>query len=342
MSRKQVFANLRKPAAESAVPSPTGPEEQPVKRPSPVRPLLGAPTQVSGGGVSPVGVLGKTLGELRDRSKRAEEIEQQLLAGETIVKLDPKTIEPSFIRDRMTLKDAKFDSLVESMRNGQQVAILVRPHPEKPGKYQTAYGYRRTMAADVLGVLVDAVVRQMTDEELIKAQGQENNERKDLSYIEKARFASQLTKRFPREFVMSTLSVHKSDLSNMIAVVEKIPEDLVEAIGPADGAGRRQWLTLAERLTGPGPIRKANSMTKEDSFTVLSSTERLQAILAALKPVRQSDRDVLRSESGDELGQIVKSTRKITISIDRKASPEFAEFVIEQMPRLAKEYRQRQ
>ena len=200
------------------------------------------------------------------------------------------------------------------------------------------------MAAGVLEIQVDAIVREMTDEELIKAQGHENNERKDLSYIEKARFAFQLSKRFPRDFVMSTLSVHKSDLSNMLSVVEKIPEDLVEAIGPAEGAGRRQWMTLAARLSNPGPIKKATSLTKEDSFAVLSSPERLQAVLEAVKPAsrRSNDRDVLRSRTGVELGHIVKSARKVTISIDRKVSPDFAEYLVLHMPKLAKEYRQGQ
>lgn len=345
MSRKQVFANLNKPSAETAAAKPRSTDENAARRPSAVRPLLGVPSLLSSPGASPVGAIGKTLGELHDRSKRADEIEQQLKSGETIVKLDPATIEPSFIRDRMTWKDAKFDSLVEAIReSGQKVPILVRPHPDQQGKYQTAYGYRRTMAAGVLEIQVDAIVREMTDEELIKAQGHENNERKDLSYIEKARFAFQLSKRFPRDFVMSTLSVHKSDLSNMLSVVEKIPEDLVEAIGPAEGAGRRQWMTLAARLSKPGPIKKATSLTKEDSFAVLSSPERLQAVLEAVKPAsrRSNDRDVLRSRTGAELGHIVKSARKVTISIDRKVSPDFAEYLVTHMPKLAKEYRQGQ
>ena len=42
---------------------------------------------------------------------------------------------------------------------------------------------------------VKAVVKKLGDEELVIAQGQENNERQDLSYIEKARFAHRLGKR---------------------------------------------------------------------------------------------------------------------------------------------------
>ena len=58
----------------------------------------------------------------------------------------------------------------------------------------------------------------MTDEEMVVAQGQENHARKDLSYIEKARFAQRLEARFRRDTIMSAMSIHKSDLSNMLTV----------------------------------------------------------------------------------------------------------------------------
>ena len=62
-------------------------------------------------------------------------------------------------------------------------------------------------------------MRDLTDEQLVVAQGQENHERKDLSYIEKARFAFRLEQRFSRTtIIMAALSVYKSDLSNMLSV----------------------------------------------------------------------------------------------------------------------------
>ncbi len=87
--------------------------------------------------------------------------------------------------------------LVEAIREqGQQVPILVRPHPDRPGRYQVAFGHRRLRAVAEIGIPVRAVVRDLTDEQLVVAQGQENNERRDLSYIEKARFAQKLQLRF--------------------------------------------------------------------------------------------------------------------------------------------------
>ena len=133
---------------------------------------------------------------------------------------------------------------------GRQVPILVRPHPITQAAIKSAYGHRRFRAAAELGRTVRAVVKALTDEELVVAQGQENNERQDLSFIEKSRFARGLEERgFRRDTIMSALSVYKSDLSNMLSVVVKIPEDVIEAIGPAPTIGRRGWIDLAELLS---------------------------------------------------------------------------------------------
>jgi len=45
----------------------------------------------------------------------------------------------------------------------------------------------------------------MTDEEMVIAQGQENQARQDLSYIEKARFAQRLETRFDRDTIMQAM-----------------------------------------------------------------------------------------------------------------------------------------
>ena len=54
-----------------------------------------------------------------------------------------------------------------------------------------------------------AVVKKLGDEELVIAQGQENNERQDLSYIEKAQVrAHAFQKRgFRRDTIMTAMSV---------------------------------------------------------------------------------------------------------------------------------------
>lgn len=343
MSRKQIFANLTPPSLDAP------PEKsdqghdvtEAPRRPSRMRPLLGSPDLVDDGGRSPVGAIGQSLGELTERSRRADEIEKMLLTGQTMVELDPGTVEPSFVPDRMPTDDEAFRGFVEAIgREGQQVPILVRPHPEKPGKYQVAFGHRRLRAATELGVPVKAIVRSLSDQELVVAQGQENNERQDLSYIEKVRFAQRLEQLFPRDIIMSALSVYKSDLSNMLSVAARIPADLIDAIGPAHGIGRRSWIALADSLAaGKSNIDKARKLAGTPDFNSLPSKERFDGVAKTLKDTPLTkDAESLRSHGGDEIGRVTQSKQKVTLTVDRRASPDFAKFVANELPRLFQEY----
>jgi ParB family chromosome partitioning protein len=344
MSRKRIFANLESgpPQVDPELSGPETPEPPAARRSSRIRPLLGSPDLLESGSGSPVGALGQSLGEMNERSKRADEIEQRLISGQAIVELDASSVEPSFIPYRMLSDDEAFRSFVEAIRNeGQQVPILVRPHPEHPAKYQVAFGHRRLRAAIELEIPVKAIVRKLTDQELVVAQGQENNERQDLSYIEKVRFAQQLEQRFSRDVIMSALSVYKSDLSNMLAVGAKIPGDLIEAIGPAHGVGRRNWMSLADVVVDPAQLHKARAVIQQHQFATLSSKGRFEAVARSLKPgTLARSQDALLSDAGQEIGRITQSKQKVTVTIDRKSSPEFAEFVINELPRLFKENRQ--
>lgn len=337
MSRKQIFANLGSPNAENNEPA------QERARPR-IRPILGSPELVNDVLGSPVGMIGQSLNEVNERSKRAEEIERRLAEGLTIVSLDPADIDPSFIPDRMPSSPEDDAGLVEAIREqGQQVPILVRPHPEYPGRYQVAFGHRRLRAISALNIPVRAVVRDLTDEQLVVAQGQENNERRDLTYIEKARFAQKLQIRFSRDTIMAAMSLYKSDLSNMLSVVGRIPEDLIDLIGPAPSVGRRNWMDLAEQLSSSQVKEAARAYVREPNVAALASEDRFKSLLDFLKPKAQAKKaGVWSSDTGSRLAKIIESDRKVEISIDRKEAPEFADFVLEHLQILFAEHQSKQ
>lgn len=124
-----------------------------------------------------VKAMGLSLGSITREAEEARVLREALNQGERIVSLDPALVEASFIEDRLTngeVDDPDFLALVESIReNGQQSPILVRPHPERQGHYQTAYGHRRLKAVRRLELQVKAIVRPLTDDELVLAQGKE-------------------------------------------------------------------------------------------------------------------------------------------------------------------------
>ncbi len=337
MSRKEIFANLGGKTTDS--------NEAPAERSRPrIRPILGSPELVTDVVNSPVGMIGQSLNEVSERSKRAEEIERKLAEGLTIVALDPADVDPSFIPDRMPSSIEADVGLVEAIREqGQQVPILVRPHPDYPGRYQVAFGHRRLRAVAQIGIPVRAVVRDLTDEQLVVAQGQENNERRDLSYIEKARFAQKLQMRFSRETIMAAMSLYKGDLSNMLSVVGRIPDDIVDSIGPAPGVGRRNWMDLAEQLSSSKVNEAARAYLSDESVEKLPSEEKFKSILEFLKPKAEPKKTgVLSTQNGQKLAKIVETDNRVDISIDRRQAPEFAAFVLDHLQALFEEHRAKQ
>src|SRR6202020_2521759 len=74
------------------------------------------------------------------------------LKAQSVVDLDPGVVDESFISDRMNGPDGDIAELTRSIEeHGQQVPILVRPHPDRMDRYQIAYGRRRLRAVAQLG-----------------------------------------------------------------------------------------------------------------------------------------------------------------------------------------------
>jgi ParB family transcriptional regulator, chromosome partitioning protein len=178
-----------------------------------------------------------------------KEAKEKIESGDLIVEVPTDLIDPSFITDRIG-DGGDMDEFVASIReHGQRTPILLRPHPDNPGRYQIAFGHRRYRALMALGRPVKAVVKPLSDDELVVAQGQENQSRLDLSYIERAMFAARLeTRKFQRDVICSALNIDKTEVSRMISVATALPQELIEAIGPALKTGRRKWMEMAKAL----------------------------------------------------------------------------------------------
>jgi ParB family chromosome partitioning protein len=226
----------------------------------------------------------RSIDALAAKADAAKAIEAKLTAGETVIELDPDLIEDSFVSDRLVQLDAKFEELVEAIRaRGQDSPILVRPHPSASGKYQIAFGHRRARVAKTLGRPVRAVVKKLDDRDHVIAQGQENSARADLSFIERAMFAGRLEERgFDRETVMSALSADKTTVSKMFSVINRIPADIVAAIGPALAVGRDRWHDLATRFDLAENGARAQALIAQTAFQEAAPEERFDRLARAL------------------------------------------------------------
>lgn len=315
MARKDVLKGLMAPPAPDAPP------------PAPPRAQKGA-----------IGAVSRSIADLKARS---------------VIELDPHSIEAGGMQDRLESVADEDSALARSIAEyGQQVPVLVRPHPEKEGKFQIVYGRRRVLAMRDLGQPVKALVRDLDDRELVLAQGQENTARRDLSFIEKVNFARQLQDAgYDRKVICDALSVDKTLASRMLSVAEKIPVALIQGIGAAPSVGRDRWLALADLIeeteTETGTLLamvNLNSVSERSddrfqaAFTYLDGvfSRRREAAVA-----RMSDAVPIYAADGLPLGNAKRGPNFLTLKLRLAHTEGFEDWLLENIPDLLRDWQSR-
>lgn len=330
---KSILANFGAFADGNA--RPDGGQSEPAKRES--VDLLKAHARV-GAGV--IGATQRSLTELIEQRDRL----QAIVETGGWVELSPDVIEPSPYPDR--LADDSEESFAEFKRsfeeNGQQVPIQVRRHPSKEGLYQVVYGHRRWRAAKDLGRSLKVVVVELADDELVVAQGIENGQRQDLSWIERALFAATMDSAgIKTKDIRSALSIDDAELAKMRSVCRIVPREMIQSIGRAPSIGRPRWLELAaalnEQIGAEAVVRKTLS---DDKVLALPSDARFRAALGSVKQKARKDGapKKLVAPDGDEFGTVEfsKGVMKIALSADRGV--EFAKYLEGELPSLVSRF----
>jgi ParB family transcriptional regulator, chromosome partitioning protein len=304
-------------------------------------PAEDAPVRVASGAVR---AMGLEIDRLADGARDAAALRSQIESGTAVLDLPPDLVDPSFVSDRLArTEDAEFRRLVESVREtGQQVPILVRPHPDSPGRYQVAYGHRRRDAAAELGLPVRAIVRALTDAELVVAQGKENGERRNLSFIERALFAADLQRRgFDRATLHGALGVQSAEMTRLLTVAAAVPSDLVRQIGPAPKAGRNRWMALARELQQPGTAEMVGELLDRPETRKLPSDRRFSGVMTALRsgiPATPGNVQVLTDMKGTPLLRIERGTDVVRVTLYERAAPGIANLLLRDAAALVGRY----
>lgn len=294
-------------------------------------------------GAGPVRSMGLSL----DRLKGEEQaLREALASGATVVDLDPVLIAPSFVADRFAEEEEDGGALRRSIaESGQESPILVRPHPDEAGRFQVAFGHRRVRACRALGIRVKAVVRPLTDAELVIAQGAENAARVDLSFIEKATFAHALERRgFDRPTIMQALATDKTELSKMIAAARAVPVEFARQIGPAPAAGRRRWLAFAAALADSGALKRARAAAAAARSAGGDSDARFAAAFAAAlenTPAAAPASREWRDAEGRPVLKVERRRAGLMLAFDPKTAPGFDEFLVSRLDDLLAEFRRK-
>jgi len=169
--------------------------------------------------------LGKGLGALFT----------SLPAGGDVQQLDVRRLVPNRHQPRQHFDDASLNELADSIRKqGVVQPVLVRRN--ELGGYELIAGERRWRAAQLAGLsTIPAIIKNVSDAEMLQLALIENLQRQDLNPLEAARGYQRLIKQFhlSQDEVATTVGKERSTVANYLRVLG-LPEAVKTAL--AQGA----------------------------------------------------------------------------------------------------------
>lgn len=285
-------------------------------------------------------------------SNRALRSARDAVDAHHVWELDPDKIDDDRIADRLDPQDV-IDLRDAIEANGQTVPILVRRNPKDADRYLLVYGRRRLEAIRQSASVtkVKALVASLDEDSALKSQISENMARRDLSYIEKALFALQLSESGfgTQARIAEVLTVTKSSISMALSIAEAVGPDLARAIGPAHGVGRPRWEALAKRIEETRTDREELIRIADDVHTEVMvaaaraedladpdddpSVRAFEAVAKRLEPA-PAPRDAAKARpapsrrlnvGGERAGAVKRSAKGVTITLDQGAFADWVE-----------------
>lgn len=269
-----------------------------------------------------------TKGAIGAVSRSIEDLKRR-----SIVEVDARMIDAGGFKDRLD-EDADLAILTASIREyGQQVPVLLRVNPNDPERYQIVYGRRRVAALKALEQPVKALIRDLNDEALVLAQGQENAARKDLTFIEKANFARQMRDAgYDRKIICDALAMDKTLISRLLSVADRVPVRLIEAIGSAPNVGRDRWLALADKIGNRDVVAQAKGDTSDARFNAV-----MQALRPPKPPAPKAQQ--IKTTDGAEMAKVARKAGKTVLTLETKTNAGFDDWLIANLPDIHRSWK---
>jgi ParB family chromosome partitioning protein len=236
--------------------------------------------------------LGLPLQTLRNAP---DALEGRRLRG-GVFEIEPDQIETAGrLDDRLQLEIEGLKASIQN--NGQRVPILVRPLDGD--RYRLIYGRRRLEACRGLGIRVRAIVTEIDGEQALRDQLLENQERRDLSFIERSLVAVALLDgdhladgERTNKGVAEILNLTEAGVSQLLNVVRSVGEEVILSIGAAPGIGRPRWEELKKVLSS-SKVSKAELVKAAEQARAQEAVEpdvgSDRAFLAVLAAAKQAD-----------------------------------------------------
>ena len=208
--------------------------------------------------------------------------------GQPSGELDIQALEPGAFQPRAAIGLDSLADLVASIRTrGILQPLLVRPHPNKPDRFQIIAGERRWRAAQEVGLTaIPCLVRPMTDADATAAALVENLQRVDLDPIEEAEGFRRLVDEFglTQEELGVAIGKSRSHVANalrLLALPQSVrdyvrsgaltPGHARAALASADPAAAAD-IMVAKGLS----VREAEALSTATPRTHTSKREKIQ------------------------------------------------------------------
>jgi ParB family transcriptional regulator, chromosome partitioning protein len=221
-----------------------------------------------------------------------------------LVELAVEAIKPNPNQPRRHFGETELEELCQSIREkGVLQPILVRP-AVYAGEYQIVAGERRWRAAQRAGVrAIPAIVRSLSDLEVLEIAIVENVQRADLSAIEEAEGYRALMQGFGRTQAQVAETVGKSrvHIANALRLLQ-----LPEAVQAMVREGRLTAGHARPLIGSPDSERLAGEII--DKGLTVRQTEALAKGRSSAKPRAEKDADTVSLETslGEALGLTVE------------------------------------
>ena len=232
--------------------------------------------------------------------------------GAHLARLDPHDILPNAQQPRSVFDPEDLAELVHSVREfGVLQPIVVRPHPDLPGKYELVMGERRLRATKEAGLdSIPAVVKDTANEDMLRDALLENLHRSQLNPLEEASAYQQLLADFgiTQDELASRIGRSRPQISNTIRLL-KLPEPVQVrvAAGVLSAGHARAILSVGD----PDEMQRLADKIVNEELTVRAaeSLAAKEPKAARAKPAAGKRQDFL-DDLGTRLGRPPEHARQ--------------------------------
>ena len=244
--------------------------------------------------------LGKGLGALMDIR---EEIDQE--QQKTPSEIDIQLIDINPNQPRKNFDAEKLRELAESIRQHGIIQPLVLK-PEK-ARYLIVAGERRYRAARMAGLKqVPAVIKEVTDQELLQLSIIENIQREDLNPLEEAEGIAELMAQFSlnQEEAAEILGRSRSAVANSLRLLN-LPQSVKEAVveGKLSAGHARALLAIKDKTL----LEKAALYVLEKQFSVRETEHYVKRLLTEKPRVSAKPANLEFETAEREIGELLET-----------------------------------